>query len=166
LAAVSKTNKYEDMIRDKVKLMSSADKLRNYMKILEGELIPHRENTIRVDLSDYDTVRMLIHLSDEDHEPNPQYRWNQYSRIMTFWDSVSYLKIKRRLDKLGIKYDHEEPRATNFRDNELTKETEHSMSPYPSNVRIQQHNTDEQERPSTDAKSTRKRRKKIKVSKK
>jgi hypothetical protein len=49
------------------------------------------------------------------------------------------LDTKAKMDKFGVPYEEEPGETTSFWDKELTPETEHSMSPYPSNVGIYDH---------------------------
>lgn len=115
----------------------SATEMRKYVKILEGELIPQRRHTLRIEVDDYNVYRTLLHMPSPENFTTA----NKFGKVgmFTFWDALSYDETKRKLEKMGIKYSEEPEGTTTFWDQELTSETEHTMSPYPSNTGIYDH---------------------------
>src|ERR1041385_2826008 len=95
--------------------------IRTLINIVEGEYIPQRKHTLRVNLDDYALMRALLHMPSPENFTSP----NHYGKvgIISFWDSLSYLDVKNKLSQFGVPFDEEPGATTTFWDNELTPET-------------------------------------------
>lgn len=105
-------------------------KIREFLKIMEGELIPTKSHTLRVELDPYSLYRLLLRMPSPQNYIQPD--GNGTMGVLTFMDPVSYAEAKGKFDKFGIKYKEDEG-MNNLWDNERKYDDTFAVSPYPGN---------------------------------
>ncbi len=106
-------------------------KIVDFLKLMEGELIPNKAGTLKVDLDPYNLYRLMLRMPQPQNyvEPNG----NALLGLLTFMDPITYAETKAKLDKFGIKYQEQDGNMNNLWDEELQAEHIFPVSPYPGN---------------------------------
>lgn len=111
--------------------MSKDSKLQQFLKIMEGELIPTKVRTLKIDTDPYTLYRTLLRMPSPENYIQPN--GNRPMGLMTFWDSVSYANAKDKFDKFGIKYEEQDEGMSHVWDNEHEHNDVFNVSPVATN---------------------------------
>ena len=106
-------------------------KLHEFLRLMEGELIPNRRGTLRVEMDPYSLYRLLLRLPQPENYIQPN--GNAMVGLLTHMDPISYEDTKKKLDRFGIKYSEEEGGTTDLWDIEVKHDDTFPVSPYPNN---------------------------------
>jgi hypothetical protein len=106
-------------------------KIREFIAIMEGELIPRKTGTLKVELDPYMLYRTLLRMPAPENYIEPD--GNNMRGLLTFIDPISYDDAKKKFDKFGIKYQEEDGKINSLWDNEHKPEDVFAVSPYPGN---------------------------------
>lgn len=106
-------------------------KIHDFLKLMEGELIPNKSGTLKVELDPYNLYRLLLRMPQPENYVQPN--GNAMVGLLTHMDPISYAQTKEKLDKFGIKYEEDEGGMTDLWDHEAKSEDTFPVSPYPGN---------------------------------
>jgi len=107
-------------------------KIHDFLRLVEGELIPNKKGTLRVELDPYNLYRLLLRMPQPDNYVQPNE--NSLLGLLTFCDPITYEDAKTKLKRFGIRYQEEDGNMNNLWDTELTHEDAFTISPYPHNA--------------------------------
>jgi hypothetical protein len=106
-------------------------KIREFLNIMEGELLPNKGGTLKVELDPYNLYRLLLRLPQPENYSQPN--GSGMTGMLSFIDPVSYADTKAKLDKFGIGYTEEDGGTNELWDKEHQHEETFPVSPYPGN---------------------------------
>ncbi len=109
-------------------------KIHEFLRLMEGELIPNKKGTLKVELDPYNLYRLLLRMPQPENYVQPNS--NSLLGLLTFMDPISYHNAKEKLDKFGVKYQEEDGKTNTLWDDEVTDKDTFAISPYPKNQAI------------------------------